>query len=211
MSEWKGKYPVSIALVHYPVMDKSGRITATSTTNFDIHDLARIARTYGLAQYYIVTSIPTQIELSTRIINHWSTGFGATYNWTRWEAMQTILLVKDLTEVAGHIEENRKRDAIFVMTSAKRLPRCLTYPELGGKIAQSIINNQSPQSEVEYCILFGTGWGLHYSLAEDVDLFLEPIPGFSDDFNHLSVRTAAAIIIDRLICSVESALKDDVE
>jgi hypothetical protein len=46
--------------------------------------------------------------------------------------------------------------------------------------------------------LFGTGWGLTEELFDRADFILEPIKG-SGDYNHLSVRTAAAIILDRLL------------
>ena len=46
-------------------------------------------------------------------------------------------------------------------------------------------------------ILFGTAWGMAKELIRDADYLLEPIIGVSE-YNHLSVRTAAAITLDRL-------------
>ena len=46
-------------------------------------------------------------------------------------------------------------------------------------------------------LLLGTGWGLADSLIPSVSRVLAPIEGDSD-WNHLSVRSAAAIILDRL-------------
>ena len=46
-------------------------------------------------------------------------------------------------------------------------------------------------------ILFGTAWGLHQEILERVDFILAPVKG-NGDYNHLSVRTAAGIILDRL-------------
>ena len=46
-------------------------------------------------------------------------------------------------------------------------------------------------------VLFGTGWGLEDALIESCDGVLNPIRG-ADEYNHLSVRSAAAIILDRL-------------
>ncbi|MGC8720905.1 MAG: RNA methyltransferase, partial [Thermodesulforhabdaceae bacterium] len=46
-------------------------------------------------------------------------------------------------------------------------------------------------------LLFGTAWGLADAVFEQADYILEPIRGKSS-YNHLSVRCAAAIIIDRL-------------
>lgn len=213
MQPWQGTYPVSIALVHYPTVDKQGLLTATSTTNFDIHDLARLARTYGLAQYYIVTPVPSQIEFVHRVIDHWDEGWGGDYNPTRREAMRTVVVAQDLNKVAAHIERTRARIPRFVMTTAKRLPHRITFSHLAELIAaapphdgvgESAPPPQLPQPAGEFCIVFGTGWGLHPSLAEDMDYALEPLPGLSGDYNHLSVRAAAAIIIDRLIQQVKT-------
>ena len=46
-------------------------------------------------------------------------------------------------------------------------------------------------------ILFGTGWGLAGPLIPKVSRVLAPIEGGSD-WNHLSVRSAVAILLDRL-------------
>ena len=46
-------------------------------------------------------------------------------------------------------------------------------------------------------ILLGTGWGLADALIPSVSRVLAPIEGASD-WNHLSVRSAGAILLDRL-------------
>ncbi|HLB40542.1 MAG TPA: RNA methyltransferase, partial [Candidatus Babeliales bacterium] len=45
-------------------------------------------------------------------------------------------------------------------------------------------------------LLFGTAHGLSPALVAQSDFLLAPVAGFSD-FNHLSVRSAAAIVLDR--------------
>jgi hypothetical protein len=47
-------------------------------------------------------------------------------------------------------------------------------------------------------LLFGTGWGLTEEVLAAADRRLEPIQG-AGDFNHLSVRAACAITLDRLL------------
>jgi len=49
-------------------------------------------------------------------------------------------------------------------------------------------------------LLFGTAHGLAQEILEQCDLSLPPIKG-GTDYNHLSVRSAASIIIDRLLGS----------
>jgi hypothetical protein len=180
---------VFVALVHYPVVDKNGKTVTTSVTNFDIHDLARCAKTYGVGAVYFVNPVPSQQWFARRIMRHWTEGFGADYNPTRQEAMEVISLVSDLEEVADDIEARRGRAPRFVATSAKPRPNMISYEELRGKIAE--------QKE-DFCLVFGTGWGLHASILAELDYFLEPIRG-AGEWNHLSVRSAVAIILDRLL------------
>jgi hypothetical protein len=47
-------------------------------------------------------------------------------------------------------------------------------------------------------LAFGTAWGLSPAFMAEADFVLEPLAG-SGDYNHLSVRSAAAIILDRLL------------
>ena len=46
--------------------------------------------------------------------------------------------------------------------------------------------------------MFGTGWGLDQSVFKGVDYVLDPINGIGE-YNHLPVRAAIAIILDRLL------------
>ncbi|QQR88874.1 MAG: hypothetical protein IPJ88_11645 [Myxococcales bacterium] len=57
---------------------------------------------------------------------------------------------------------------------------------------------QLEQDQAPVLLLFGTGHGLADELIEQADALLPPIRAYSD-YNHLSVRTAAAITLDRLI------------
>jgi hypothetical protein len=47
-------------------------------------------------------------------------------------------------------------------------------------------------------MIFGTGWGLTEAILGRADAVLEPIRA-RRDYNHLSVRSAAAIILDRVL------------
>ena len=46
-------------------------------------------------------------------------------------------------------------------------------------------------------LLFGTGYGMTRDMMEQFDFILEPIHG-TGEYNHLSVRSAVAVILDRL-------------
>jgi hypothetical protein len=51
-----------------------------------------------------------------------------------------------------------------------------------------------------FLILLGTGWGLTETVFAQANCVLEPLAGTAE-YNHLSVRSAAAIILDRLLGS----------
>jgi hypothetical protein len=53
-------------------------------------------------------------------------------------------------------------------------------------------------SQAPVLIVLGTGWGLTSEVVDAADIRLAPIDGV-DGYNHLSVRSAAAIILDRLL------------
>ncbi len=48
-------------------------------------------------------------------------------------------------------------------------------------------------------LVFGTGWGLADEVIQGADALLEPVRAReATGYNHLSVRAACAIILDRL-------------
>lgn len=179
---------VSVALLHHPVYDKNRQVVSTAVTNLDIHDIARSARTFGLLRYYVVTPVPGQQELAGRIVRHWQEGWGATYNPKRKAALELIRIVSALDDAVADMEERFGRPARLVTTGARFHPRSIEFNELRKLMADR---------EQPYLLLFGTGWGLIEEVFDRADLVLEPIRG-AGDYNHLSVRSAAAIIMDRL-------------
>lgn len=179
---------VSVALLHYPVYDKNRQVVSTAVTNLDIHDIARSAQTFGLLRYYLVTPVPGQQELAGRIVRHWQEGWGATYNPKRKAALELIEIASTLDDALADLKERFGRPARLVTTGARLHPRSITFSDLRQRVADR---------EQPYMLLFGTGWGLVEEVFERADLVLEPIRG-AGEYNHLSVRSAAAIIMDRL-------------
>jgi hypothetical protein len=177
-----------LALLHHPVLDKNGQIVTTAVTNMDIHDIARSARTFGVRRFFVVTPVRALRALSERIIEHWLTGHGSTYNATRKDALTLVGLEPDLDAVLLNVERETGRRPVVVITSA----RPGGAPVRFGDLRQRLETDEAP-----YLLLFGTGWGLAPEVIERGDLRLEPICG-SSDYNHLSVRAAAAIVLDRL-------------
>ncbi|MEQ8820880.1 MAG: RNA methyltransferase [Sumerlaeia bacterium] len=184
--------PLHIALVHFPTVDKQGAVTATSVTNLDLHDLARAGRTYGVEGYWLVHPFEGMQRYVERVMSHWREGWGAAYNPTRKQALEGAVVVSDLGEVARRMEALYPgHEVLFVATSARQGKQRIPFSTMRQWL-------EAPDSGKVYCILFGTGYGLHPEVMQEVDYVLEPING-PTDWNHLSVRAAAAITLDRLL------------
>lgn len=177
-----------IALIHAPVYNKNMETVATSITNLDIHDIARSATTYDVKRYFIVHPAEAQRALAKRIMGYWQEGFGAEYNPNRQEAFSRVKLAYDLAEVEEQILQEQGRRALRIATDARRYPNTLDYASVRRRIEET---------DDPMLLLFGTGWGLLQEVMESCDIILEPIYG-PGEWNHLSVRSAAAIILDRL-------------
>lgn len=184
----RAKGEVSVALMHYPVLGKRGEIITSSLTNIDIHDIARSCKTYGISRFYIVHPVRALRKLAQKITDHWQDGFGATYNPTRKEALDLIFLCSDFDEALMDIEQRSGSLPKIIATSASKLNENIPYESLREKL----LTDSSP-----HLILFGTGWGMAPELLSRADINLEPIVG-PMDWNHLSVRAATAITLDRL-------------
>ncbi len=180
---------LAVALMHYPTLNKQGAVVTTSVTNFDIHDIARASRTYGVERYFIVTPVELQQQFTRRIITHWIEGSGAEYNPSRKEALTDVEVVGDLVAAGEAIERDFGGQPFWVATSAKLYPSSIGCAELREKLQEGKEN---------ICLIFGTGYGLHPQIIEEADAVLEPIIGPAP-FNHLSVRSAVSIYLDRLL------------
>lgn len=179
---------LAVALMHYPTLNKEGKVVTTSVTNFDIHDIARASRTYGVDRYFIVTPVELQQKFTRRIITHWVEGSGAEYNPSRKEALSDVEVVGDLVAVGEALERDFGAQPQWVATSAKRYPNSISCSALREKLRQG----------EHFCLIFGTGYGLHPQIVEEADVVLEPING-PTPFNHLSVRSAVSVYLDRLL------------
>ena len=179
-----------VALVHYPVVNKNGDTITSAITNLDLHDIARAAKTYGVKAFYVVTPLDDQKEMTRRIISHWTQGAGATYNPVRRQALELIQLKDTIEGVCKQIEQIEGAPPQLVATCARRYPDSIGYTALRNLFG----NGRS------YLLTFGTAWGLAGEFINSADYILEPIYG-ETQYNHLSVRSAAAIIFDRLLGS----------
>ncbi len=184
----KCKQNVYIGLLHYPVYNKRMDVISTSVTNLDIHDIARISCTYNVKRYYVIHPLDTQRNLIRDILDYWQQGYGATYNSDRKAALDRVALIPGLEETKEAIRKETGAVPTVVTTDARIYPNTITYRDLRRQLRDG-----SP-----YLILFGTGWGIEKETMLKCDYILEPVYG-AGEYNHLSVRSAVAIIMDRLL------------
>jgi len=176
--------------LHYPVLDKRGEVINTAVTNLDLHDLARLARTYGLRAYYVIQPLELQRRLVQRLSSYWMQGKGGEYNLTRKQAFESMRVTASFDEAVEGIEKEAGQRPRVVATTAKKLKG-----SIGFSAAKEMM-----KSGGAWLLLFGTGWGVDPEFIErSADYVLDPID-IGSGYNHLSVRTAAAIILDRLEC-----------
>lgn len=178
---------LATALVHHPCLDKHGGVYTTSITNLDVHDIARSSRTYGASAFYVVTPIHAQQELARAIASFWENDPRGVKVPTRAEAMRLLQVSATLEEAIASEEEALGARPLVVATSAQAGEGSVPYREL----------RERTQREAGVLVVYGTGYGLAPQAVGLTDVMMAPVLGPSD-YNHLSVRSAAAIILDRL-------------
>jgi tRNA (guanine37-N1)-methyltransferase len=136
--------------------------------------------------FYVVTPIQAQRAMAERIIGYWAED-GKARNPDRNVALEVVRVVASVEDAIAAERAILGKDPLLVITSAK--------PQ--GTTPFSDLRARLPHEDA--LVLFGTGYGLAASVVERADVVLERITGRSPDgYNHLSVRSAAAIVLDRL-------------
>ena len=177
-----------LALIHHPVLDRNGRIVTSAITSLDIHDIARSAHTYDVKRAYIVHPIAEQREFASTVIDHWRFNFGRAFDGRRREALETIKIIDTLDDAFGDASVVAGTRPLIVHTSARTS---------GGMKTSELRAKMETADAPPMMILFGTGFGLAPSVRDRADLVLDAILG-PGDYNHLSVRAAVSIMLDRL-------------
>ena len=184
----KSNAHIHLVLIHFPVYNKNGEIVTSSVTTLDVHDISRICKTYDIGSFYVATPLQTQQVLIERIIQHWLTGYGASYNSTRKEALLNTRAKGTLEDVIEDIAHRYGEKPRTIVTDARQFPKSVGYEKMRQALAEPGQN----------LLMFGTGWGLERGVVQRADYRLAPIAG-NNDYNHLPVRAAIAIILDRLL------------
>jgi hypothetical protein len=103
----------------------------------------------------------------------------------RAEALKKVVIKAGMDDMVAHIQG----DPIIVGTSSKERPgKSISYQEI-----QALIEKEARP----LLLLFGTGWGLSSEVVDQCEKMLMPIRG-KGDYNHLSLRVALGIILDRI-------------
>lgn len=205
------KTAIFLALVHHPVLDRTGREVTTALTNVDVHDLARSARTFGLSGVYIVTPVALQQRMVHEVVEHWTQGDGSSHL-RRAEAIARVKPAASVEQAQADIAQRTGRAPVVVVTAARYAPEGGAEPQSYAhwrevlRQAEVLGQAENGGDHPPLLLVFGTGWGLAPSVLAAADVRLAPVhrdpelmaPGEAP-YNHLSVRAAVAIILDRLL------------
>jgi hypothetical protein len=191
--------PVYVVLLHYPMRNRVGEVVTTAVTNLDIHDISRSCRTFGVREYVLVTPIVSQHQLVRRILGHWGEEPSKQWHPDRAEALSRVRIEASFEDLIHRLSQAHGQKPEVVLTDASQLERSISYTEYRRELED---RSKSPDPR-PVVIVFGTGWGVDQSFHPAVDRILAPIygpegPQEEGGYNHLSVRAAAAIILDRL-------------
>ena len=178
-----------IGLVHFPVYNKNYQTIASAITTIDLHDIARVSKTYDVKKFFVITPLEDQQKLARQVQTHWTRGYGARYNSYRKEALGLIEIVPSLDYAIEAVAVTEGESPLLIGTDASRQKnRSISYEKV-----RCIMEDENPA----VFLVFGTAWGLTEEIINRADYVLHPILGRTS-YNHLSVRSAAAIILDRL-------------
>lgn len=182
------KSALYVGLVHYPIYDKNFNVIATAITNYDLHDISRSSKTYGVKKYFIIHHVQGQLDMVHKIIGFWESHAGRKYNSYRTQAFDIVDIRPSIEAAVAAVTEAEGKRPYVVTTDARVYANTISYKDLRRK---------REEDNTPILLLLGTGYGMTKETMEQFDFILEPIYG-AGDYNHLSVRSAAAIILDRL-------------
>lgn len=176
-----------VVLMHSQVETGQG-VGTTSVTSIDLHDISRSCATYGAKNFFVVTPLKDQRHIVETFLTFWKSENGRNYNKSRFDAVKHLILADGLDQVIQKIEEQENKKPLLMATSAKRSTHngAVSFWDQG-----KVWRHERP-----VLIILGTGRGLEEKLVNNCDFLLDPVEGISG-YNHLSVRSAAGIILDR--------------
>jgi len=160
--------------------------------------MCRVSRTYELAGVCFVTPLGDQRELGERLLTHWTDGAGGRHNPDRANALRLGRMAESLDQAIAQVTKEAGQAPKVVATSART-----SYRPARGRKETAIAFSPSAHlrrwlAEGPVLLVLGTGHGLAPEVLARADAVLQPVRGFAL-YNHLPVRSAAAILVDRLL------------
>lgn len=191
---------VYLGLVHHPIKNKRDQVVTTSVTNLDVHDISRSCRTFGIKKYFIVTPLDAQHTLIKRILGHWEAPKSSAYNPDRQSALELAELSKSVEDSIENVTQAEGCRPIVAVTGAN-----FSRNDGDERALVGMARGETSVDKRPILLLFGTGWGLSDQVTDQADFMLGPIWSTAEDgYNHLSVRSAVAIYLDRLSTAMKS-------
>ena len=177
-----------LALVHYPIQNIKGETIKTSLTNLDIQDIARSCKAYGIKKYFITHPIKEQRMLGQNVLDYWEKSPNIKNSSTKHSALENVEINNSIKSTIRTIRDIHGKRPKIVATDGRIMHNMVNYSD----IRRNLNTDDSP-----YLFLFGTGWGLTKEVLDSSDYILKPVGSYYE-YNHLSVRSAVAIILDRI-------------
>jgi tRNA (guanine37-N1)-methyltransferase len=174
-----------LAIVHHPVRNRIGEVITATIDHFDVFDASRLSLAYPLAGVFVVNPEPSQRDTARRLIAH---GTDPHRTEDRRGCFDKTHWVPDLAALVEHVRTTTGRPARTVATSARPAPGTVDFAEMRAHL-------RGPEP---YVLLVGKGSGLTDDVLDGADLRLAPID-LGTGYAHLSVRSAMAILLDRLL------------
>ena len=116
------KSPLYVGLVHYPIYDKNFNVIATAITNYDLHDISRSAKTYGVKKYFIIHHIPGQLDMVHKIMDFWESPVGRNYNGYRTQAFDIVDIRPSIEAAVEAVTAAEGKRPYVVTTDARPMP-----------------------------------------------------------------------------------------
>jgi tRNA (guanine37-N1)-methyltransferase len=197
---------LSLALMHHQVLDKEKKTADASLTNLDVHDMARASRTYGVANFFVAGLREDQELILEKVLEHWLKGPGSVSNPDRKAALSLVSAARNLEDVLSLLERQYgERPLVWGSSADYGNENCLPRGRKSKKNRTCACKPVIPFDEAgkilythPAVLLLGTGHGLAPEILEKCDQLLPPIRRFSE-YNHLSVRSAGTVLLDRLL------------
>lgn len=185
---------LSLCLLHAPVWLDEKKTGVSSLTNLDIHDIARLSRSYALDALYVVTPLRDQLQMLETVVRHWTREATSPGHADRAEALGLVRPAASLQEAVA-LQTARYGQRPRVVGSSALWP----VPQKGvpeePPLTPPTVRQWCAAGPVMLCL--GTARGLAPEALAQCDGVLRPLRYLG--YNHLSVRSAAAILTDRIL------------